>query len=581
MADDIQSSRDALCDMVRTLGHDAVPCESGRTALAQVMLNTPDVVLLDLLMPDLDGFEVVQLLRSRQTDRWLPVIVTSSLQGEEPFIRALRQGADDYLTRPVNAALLEAKLDHYRRVLHLQSGMAAMAKRQQAILDNIVDAVLTFSGDGLIAECNLAAARMFAHHGPLRSTSCEALLGLPLEELAQRAELSLRREDGSEFPAELAHSGWTEGASALHTVVVRNLTERRQIDRMKDEFLATVSHELRTPLTSVLGALGLLASGAAGPLPPAAEALSGVAKRNGERLSRLIDDILDLSKLESNRMSLHLKRMQLDSLVQEAINANQGYAERAGVVMDLALQPGTAPVEVDPDRFLQVMANLLSNAIKHSTPGSHVRLELRPAHGGVLVAVRDRGPGMAEEYLRRIFEKFSQEDGTDRREKGGTGLGLYITRALVERMGGRIAVESVQGQGATFSVFLPRAASGTGDSRPRLLHIDNDADAQQRIADWLGPDYAIDSVVDLNKARQLAARPAVIIADPQGQGGADEFCEALRQVAAGCPVLLYSDSISSAFARQAGMPWLQKFQTTAEQLSVELTRTSRPERPRS
>lgn len=581
VADDIESSRNALCDMVRALGHEAVPCASGRAALGQIMLDTPDVVLLDLLMPDLDGFEVVQLLRSRQTDRWLPVIVTSSLHGEEPFIRALRQGADDYLTRPVNPALLEAKLDHYRRVLRLQSGMAAMARRQQAILDNILDAVLTFSADGRIAESNLAAARMFAHHGPLRGASCETLLGLPLEELAQRTELSLRREDGSEFPGELAHSEWREGASTLHTLMVRDLTERRQIDRMKDEFLATVSHELRTPLTSVLGALGLLASGAAGSLPPAAEALSGVAKRNGERLSRLIDDILDLSKLESNRMPLHPKRMQLDALVQEAMNANQGYAARAGVAIDLALQPDTAWVEVDPDRFLQVMANLLSNAIKHSTPGSRVTLALAPADGGVLVAVRDRGPGIGEQYLSRMFEKFSQEDSTDRRAKGGTGLGLYITRILVERMGGHIAVESVQGQGATFNVFLPAAASGAGHARPRLLHIDRDADAQQRIADWLGADYAVEGMAELDKARPLAARPAAIIADPQGQGNADAFCEAFRQVAAGCPVLLYSDSISPAFARQAGLPWLQKYQTTPEQLSAELARTARPQRPGS
>ena len=309
VVDDIQTSRRALCALVTELGHEAVGSDSGAAALTLVVERRPDVVLLDLLMPDLDGFEVTRRIRALFANRWLPVIVTSSLEGDEHFIHALENGADDYLTRPVNAGLLEAKLRHYRRVLDLQSRLEALAQRQRQIHDNIVDAVITIDRDGTIEEANVAASRIFGSGAAtgLEGRHCEAVLGASLQALRQQREVSLRRADGSEFPAEIGLSEWLENGLSHSTLVVRDLTERRRIERMKDEFLATASHELRTPLTSVLGALGLLAAGAAGPLPPAAIPLAAAAQRNGERLSRLIDDILDLTKLEGDRLVMRLQ----------------------------------------------------------------------------------------------------------------------------------------------------------------------------------------------------------------------------------------------------------------------------------
>lgn len=456
VADDIQASRLHLCALVRELGYQPIDVASGGAALEQVLGQRPDVVLLDLLMPDMDGFEVTQRIREMVTDRWLPVIVTSSLEGEEHFIHALYRGADDYLARPISTSLLDAKLRHYARVLGLQSRLAALAQRQRAIHDNILDAVITLDGDGIIEESNLAALRIFAHdQGRLTGQHCEAVLGLPLADLLSRRELTLHHSDGTTFPAELALSDWVEDGRVQHTLVIRDLTERHHIDRMKDEFLATVSHELRTPLTSVLGALGLLGSGAAGALPNAAVTLADVARRNGERLSRLIDDILDLTKMEGNQMVLQLRPLHLDALVREAVAANQGYAERAGVELCSDIVEGGPEVRVDADRFLQVMANLLSNAIKHSSKGDSVNVRLDWTAREVAVVVRDNGPGVDPQFRARMFEKFSQADGSDRRAQGGTGLGLYITRMFVDRMGGRIMVDSVPGQGAAFKVEFP------------------------------------------------------------------------------------------------------------------------------
>ncbi len=579
VADDIAESRRALCAMVREMGHEPIGADSGAAALELAAAQLPDVVLLDLLMPDLDGFEVTQRLRTLVTDRWLPVIVTSSLQGEEHFIHALQRGADDCLARPIHAALLDAKLRHYARVLGLQSRLAALAQRQRAIHDNILDAVVTLDHQGLVEEGNSAATAMFARGGgSLYGQHCDRVLGAPLAELLSQRELQLSRSDGTAFPAEVARSEWTQEGRLHHTLVIRDLTERRHIDRMKDEFLATVSHELRTPLTSVLGAVGLMASGAAGALPAAALPLAEVARRNGERLSRLIDDILDLTKLEGNRMVLHLRPVRLDVLLGEALAANQGYAQRTGVLLQSELAAGIPEVHVDAERFLQVMANLLSNAIKHSPPGAAVTVALAQSSTHARVLVRDQGPGVDPRFRARMFEKFSQADGSDRRAQGGTGLGLYISRLLVERMGGRVDVESRAGEGATFVVEFELQAGNIAPAGPLLLHVDRDIDARRRVADWLSSRCVVHSAADLGEATEaLAGRsPAVIVADPQSQGSADAFCAALLQLAPDCPRVLYSDSVDQAFAQARGFTWLGKSRSVREQLVEAVMPARRP-----
>jgi PAS domain S-box-containing protein len=573
VADDIEESRVHLCSMVRQSGHEAQGVNSGTAALAQALQQKPDLVLLDLLMPDMDGFEVTQKLRNLVTDRWLPVIVTSSLEGEEHFIHALQRGADDYLVRPINPVLLDAKLRHYARVLGLQSRLAVLAQRQRDIHDNILDAVITMDGIGTIEESNLAAMRIFGNGSDrLDGQHCETVLKTPLSDLLGLREISITRSDGTRFPAELALSQWTEAQRVRYTMVIRDLTEQRHIDRMKDEFLATVSHELRTPLTSVLGALGLLASGAAGALPKAAVPLTEVAKRNGERLSRLIDDILDITKLEGNQMVLQLRLTCLDSLLQEAMTANMGYAQRSGVKLGIELKPGSPQVRVDADRFLQVMANLLSNAIKHSTAGDTVSVSVEWTPTQVRVKVRDHGPGIDPQFRSRMFEKFSQADTSDRRAQGGTGLGLYITRMLVERMGGRIDVDSVPDQGATFFVEFPVADSSLQIPAPWMLHIDNDLDARRRVAEWVSSLCRVEGAANLEQAQALllGAAPPVIIADPQAQGSAEEFCASLRKMTQGRSVVLFTDAVDATFVRRMGVAWLQKAHCGREELLAAL-----------
>jgi PAS domain S-box-containing protein len=242
--------------------------------------------------------------------------------------------------------------------------------------------------------------------------------------------------------------------------------ERRHVEQMKSEFVSTVSHELRTPLTSVRGALGLLSGGVAGPLPALAAEMIGIAHKNSKRLVRLINDILDLEKMESGKLDFHLEPLELGALLAQAVEAHQGYAGECGVTMEREVEAPDAWAMVDGDRILQVLANLLSNALKFSPRGERVTLRLERKGPRLRISVRDRGPGIPESFRGRIFQKFAQADGSDSRRKGGTGLGLSIARGLVERMGGTLDFITEASTGTTFWVELPEWHAELGARSP-------------------------------------------------------------------------------------------------------------------
>ncbi|HVZ42958.1 MAG TPA: ATP-binding protein [Ramlibacter sp.] len=236
-----------------------------------------------------------------------------------------------------------------------------------------------------------------------------------------------------------------------------DVTQARELERIKSEFVATVSHELRTPLTSIRGSLALLAAGVAGVLPPKAAQLVRIANDNCERLVRLVGDILDIEKLDSGEVRLDLRATPLGPLLAQAVAANEGFARQHGV--NLVLDAGDdaqAAARVDADRFVQVVTNLVSNAVKFSPPSTDVEVRLRAVDGKLRVEVRDHGPGVPEDFRQRIFARFSQADGSDARRRGGTGLGLSISRAIVERMRGTIGFRDEPTGGTTFHFDLPR-----------------------------------------------------------------------------------------------------------------------------
>jgi PAS domain S-box-containing protein len=347
-----------------------------------------------------------------------------------------------------------------------------VSRRRKAILDAAMDAIITLNPSGTIEGLNAAALRMFGYSdGELlrrdvgilfASTPPPGVVASQLREMnlvegepGALKEISAQRKDGTTFPADAAFTLSKLAEGLRYVAVIRDISERHRVDRMKAEFVSTVSHELRTPLSSIAGSLGLLAGGAAGPLADKAARLVTIARNNAERLVRLINDILDIEKLEFGSMVFNNEPLDLNVLAAEALEANRGYADSFEVRMELTQAERPAIVLGDRDRIAQVLANLLSNAIKFSPKSGTVQLNVSAGDSTHAISIRDFGPGIPDEFRGRIFGKFAQADSSDNRKKGGTGLGLSIVREIATRLGGTIGFESEPGAGACFNVALP------------------------------------------------------------------------------------------------------------------------------
>jgi PAS domain S-box-containing protein len=345
-------------------------------------------------------------------------------------------------------------------------------RRQEVLLDSVADGICGLDRLGKVSFCNPAAARLLGAEAAL-------LIGKPIHELlhgnapldqgcgedcslrqtsaqahAMSGEDNIFRADGIPFPTEFVLTPiLDQGRFSGSVLSFRDISQRYALDRLKDEFISTVSHELRTPLTSIRGALGLLSSGILGKVSEKAANLLRIALTNSDRLVRLINDILDLERIQSGREPLTFRPVQLAEIVRQAMDGMQPVADAAGV----QLIHDTTQVEIgaDPDRLLQVLTNLLSNSIKFSPPNSSVSVMLRPGVTGVTLSVIDHGRGIPAEKLESIFGRFQQVDASDSRQKGGSGLGLAICRTIVRQHSGRIWAERNPVRGSTFRVFLP------------------------------------------------------------------------------------------------------------------------------
>lgn len=355
------------------------------------------------------------------------------------------------------------------RTQHISDMVDQRTQELEAILEDAVESILVVDEFGIIQKANPAAAKLFVIPvGQLMNTPIGNLIpsvqhlfsGLTVihEESDDYREASGFTGNGNEVPIELSISRVEVHDRRLFTFIIHDVTARRKMDRMKAEFISTVSHELRTPLTSIRGALGIVLSGNLGELSIKIEDLLMVAKRNVERLSRLVNDILDIDKLEYNQMQFNLVPCAVYPLLQQAVEQNQVYANRYSIQLileDTNEETKALCANLDADRFLQVMSNLISNAVKFSNRNSQVHLRLERHDGAVRALVIDQGQGIPEEFRSRIFQKFAQVDSSDTRHKDGTGLGLSITKIIVERLGGTIDYESVEGKGSQFYVCFP------------------------------------------------------------------------------------------------------------------------------
>ncbi|MEO1372775.1 MAG: ATP-binding protein [Cyanobacteria bacterium J06635_10] len=262
------------------------------------------------------------------------------------------------------------------------------------------------------------------------------------------------RQDGTKFPVEYVSTPILEKNQIVGAVVIfKDITERQIVERMKNEFVSVVSHELRTPLTSIRSALGLLSHGSLKNQPDKSQRMLEIAFDNTNRLVRLINDILDIERINSGKVTMEKQHCNAADLMIQAVDEMRAMAERAEI--KLALTSVEANLWVDPDRIVQTLTNLLSNAIKFSPPRSTVYLSAKLQDSQILFQIKDQGRGIPEDKLETIFDRFQQVDASNSRNQGGTGLGLAICRSIVQQHGGKIWVESILGNSSTFYFTLP------------------------------------------------------------------------------------------------------------------------------
>jgi two-component system, OmpR family, sensor histidine kinase VicK len=360
--------------------------------------------------------------------------------------------------------------------------LRTLTRQSDSILASVGDGIYGIDLDGKVTFVNAAAMQMLGYkqdemlgrvmHNLIHHTRADGTLYDSVDSPIRKSLTNLAtvrvsneifwRKDGTSFPVEYvarpqidSQSPDSDGLKPLGVVVAfTDTTERRALDRMKDEFISTVSHELRTPLTSLRGALGLLAGGALANRPEKTQQMLEIAISNSDRLVRLVNDILDLERISSGKTELHSTMCSAEDLLRRAAGVQQARAPRPNIRIFFAANG--VNVWADPDRILQTLNNLLSNAIKFSPAGSEIRLNARYLDDGeALIEVQDQGSGIPADKLEHIFDRFRQGDASDSRAMGGTGLGLAICRSIINQHGGRIWATSVEGQGTTFHFTLP------------------------------------------------------------------------------------------------------------------------------
>ena len=526
IVDDRPENLLALEAILEPLGQRLVPAHSGEEALRKLLKHDFAVVLLDVQMPGMNGFETAQLIKSRERTRYIPIIFLTAISKEEDYVfRGYQVGAVDYISKPFQPDVLRAKVavfvdlflkqkrlaeqesqlrDSERRVTELRhmKELLQSEARFREIVSTAMDAIVIFDEQERVTLFNSAAERMFgaaaskAVGQPIGQFFSGADSAHEVRQICDRAKkarasdassdwsvvknvasLVGRRNTSDEFPTEVSISCFEGTEGHQYTLIVRDISERvqheQELKRANEElsrrqedleramtarsrFYASMSHELRTPINAVLGYSTLLLENIYGPLNEKQTEGIQRTQRVAKHLLELVNDVLDLSKIEAGKIDLRLQPVAFPGLVEELFVTVRPLADKYGTKLSLEATGSPVTIVSDPRRVRQILLNLLSNAIKFGgAKPIRVRVE-RTEDEGVTVAVIDQGEGIPPDDRDRIFQEFVQLGKTQLQE--GTGLGLPISRRLAELLHGSLTLDSQVGKGSTFQLTLPENA---------------------------------------------------------------------------------------------------------------------------
>jgi len=431
-----------------------------------------NLVLLDLSLPDAMGIDTVVEINA--VTPYTAVVVMTGIYDGLLAANAISAGAQDFLVKgDADSTVLERTIINAMQREEVHKNLQKSEQRHQAVMESSNDAIITTDDQGFIQTLNRAACEIFKYNAKdmvgvnssflfsdkSKQEYNEHLNASLLTQKKQRQSNLIELEgicsNESTIPVEASFSSWKIEEGTFASVVLKDITERRKTERLKNEFVSTVSHELRTPMTAIMGSLQLITGGVVGEIPLKVKAMLDVAVNNGQRLLLIINDILDMNKIESNNMDFTIERVNVMELIHQSLAENQSYVEKNNANIELSETQDGKYINVDRARMLQVLANLISNAAKFSPPDGLIKVKIINNIDTLRIAIEDKGSGIPNEFRHRIFQKFAQADSTDTRAPGGTGLGLSITKSLIETMGGHIDFESEPNIKTTFFVDLP------------------------------------------------------------------------------------------------------------------------------
>ena len=507
LVDDQPANLLALESILVETGENLVKAHSGSSALRELLHTDFAVVLLDVQMPDLDGFETANLIRQRDRSRDTPIIFLTALSRSETNVfRGYELGAVDYIFKPFHPEILRSKVNVFVELFRKREAfkkqaqeLARVVRQNELILKAAAEGVCGVNLDASATFVNPAAGRMLGRdpnemigadiHSLVHPVypgvitcevdKCRLRAVIHGEQAYEAIDDVFFRADGTSFPVEFSASPMRDASGELlgSVITFRDVTERRAAaqaaeaerryreaeaqNRAKDNFLANLSHELRTPMTSILGWVQFLRSGHVEP-DEMEEALRTI-ESSARLQARLIDDMLDVSRIILGKFQVDLKPARIADIIDAALTTARPLAAQNGVHLTWTIDDRDAIVDADASRIQQVIQNLLANAIKFTPSGKEVDLRLDRIDGLLRIRVEDEGEGIDPAFLPFVFDRLQQAEGSNKRS--GLGLGLAIARHIIELHHGEITAASEgHGHGASFTVTLPIQQQGQLDS---------------------------------------------------------------------------------------------------------------------
>ncbi len=477
--DDTPENLALLSQILKDKNYKVRSVTKASTGLRGAKAAPPDLILLDVKMPEMNGYEVCQHLKADESTRDIPVIFISALGDVLDKVKAFEVGGVDYITKPLQVEEVLARIKTHLTIRRLQTQLqtqntqlqqeisqktAAEEKFAKAFRSSPNPITITTLAENRFLDINRSFLEMSGYSQTEILDKSAANFNILVNPQVYDSALKKILKNGSLHNLECKlRTKQGEIRIVLLSIelieldgitcclnIMNDITERK---RLEDEFISIVSHELRTPMNSIIGALDLLNTQQLGTLTDKGQQIINIAINNTERLIRLVNDILDLERIKSGIITMQPSKCNAAELLIQAAETMQSMAYSAQI--NLNIEPVSTEIFADSDRILQALTNLLSNAIKFSEPGQIVDLRSTIKSNYLQIEIEDRGRGIPPDKQQLIFERFQQVDASDSRSKGGTGLGLPICRSIIEQHKGRIWVESIFGKGSTFYIHLP------------------------------------------------------------------------------------------------------------------------------